>query len=339
MHIPDGYLSPSTCAALYASAAPFWYVAAKRANNLLHTRLMPRISLFAAFSFVLMMFNIPLPGGTTGHATGVGIATVVLGPSAAILAISIALAIQAIIFGDGGIMALGANCFNVAILGSLATYSVYRLLGGGESSKRIFAAGLASYIGLNVSALATAIEFGIQPALFQDAMGSPLYAPYPLHIAVPAMMLGHLTVAGFAEFFVASGLVAFLQRTDPSVLTRVHAGSTRRLWAILGVLMMLTPLGIMAVGTAWGEWGAEDFSDPAKRRQIAASSLNHPLPAAAPGGLERLSNVWTAPIPEYAPGFLKSASFGYMMSGVFGVGLAMLASQIVAWLAGRAPLR
>jgi cobalt/nickel transport system permease protein len=87
MHIPDGYLSPSTCAALYVGAAPFWYVAAKRTNRLLHSRLMPRISLFAAFSFVLMMFNIPLPGGTTGHATGIGIATVVLGPWASMLAI------------------------------------------------------------------------------------------------------------------------------------------------------------------------------------------------------------------------------------------------------------
>ena len=172
MHIPDGYLSPSTCAALYVGAAPFWYVAAKRTNRLLHSRLMPRISLFAAFSFVLMMFNIPLPGGTTGHATGIGIATVVLGPWASMLSISVALAIQAIIFGDGGITAIGANCFNIAILGSLATWGVYKLLtvsAAPDSPRRVFAAGLAGYVGLNVAALATAIEFGIQPSLFRDA--------------------------------------------------------------------------------------------------------------------------------------------------------------------------
>jgi cobalt/nickel transport system permease protein len=340
MHIPDGYLSPSTCAALYVGAAPFWYVAAKRTNRMLHSRLMPRISLFAAFSFVLMMFNIPLPGGTTGHATGIGIATVVLGPWASMLSISVALAIQAIIFGDGGITAIGANCFNIAILGSLSTHAVYRLLAGSteaESPKRVFAAGFAGYVGLNVAALATAIEFGIQPSLFRDAAGAPLYAPYPLHIAIPAMMLGHLTIAGLAEFFVASGLTAFIQRTDPSLLV-AHAparSSTRRLWAVLGILLILTPLGILAAGTAWGEWGASDFADEKTRSQIAAASLNAAPPAHPPEGLERISNLWTAPIPDYAPTFLKSESFGYLMSGIFGVGLVIVASQIVAWFVRR----
>src|ERR1035441_4060912 len=94
MHIPDGYLSPSTCASLAAAAAPFWYVALKRVKSALHSRLIPLISLFAAFSFVIMMFNLPLPGGTTGHAVGMGIASIVLGPWASILAISIALTID-----------------------------------------------------------------------------------------------------------------------------------------------------------------------------------------------------------------------------------------------------
>ncbi|HYI96284.1 MAG TPA: cobalt transporter CbiM [Bryobacteraceae bacterium] len=344
MHIPDGYLSPSTCAALYVGAAPFWYVAAKRTNRLLHSRLMPRISLFAAFSFVLMMFNIPLPGGTTGHATGIGIATVVLGPWASMLSISVALAIQAIIFGDGGITAIGANCFNIAILGSLATWGVYKLLtvsAAAGSPRRVFAAGLAGYVGLNVAALATAIEFGIQPSLFRDANGAPLYAPYPLHIAIPAMMIGHLTIAGLAEFFVASGLTAFIQRTDPTLLgnattTEPQQTSTRRLWMVLGILLMLTPLGILAAGTAWGEWGASDFADPEARKQIAAASLNAPLPVHPPQGLAKLSSIWTAPVPDYAPVFLKSESFGYMMSGIFGVGLVIFASQIVAWIVRRA---
>ena len=79
MHIPDGYLSPATCAVLYAGAAPFWYVA-RRVKRQLHTRLVPVLSLVAAFSFVIMMFNIPLPGGTTGHAVGVGLAVALRGP-------------------------------------------------------------------------------------------------------------------------------------------------------------------------------------------------------------------------------------------------------------------
>src|ERR1700683_5547762 len=146
MHIPDGYLSPSTCAAFYAGSAPFWYVALERVKKALHTKLVPLISLFSAFCFLIMMFNLPLPGGTTGHAIGIGLATVVLGPWAAMLSVSMALIIQALFFGDGGITAIGANCFNMAIVGSLVAYGCYRVIAGQaaiESSRRVVAAAIA----------------------------------------------------------------------------------------------------------------------------------------------------------------------------------------------------
>jgi cobalt/nickel transport system permease protein len=345
MHIPDGYLSPSTCASLAALAAPFWYVALRRVKSALHARLIPLISLFAAFSFVIMMFNLPLPGGTTGHAVGMGVASIVLGPWASILAISIALTIQAVFFGDGGITALGANCFNMAIVGSLVGYATYRLVAwrsGLGSARRMVAAGLAGYTAINVAALCAAIEFGIQPLLFHDASGTPLYAPYPLRIAIPAMMLGHLTLAGLAELIISSGMVAYLQRTDPGLLRLtapdapssiepirpVDAGQdalrlpvTRKLWLALAALLILTPLGILAVGSAWGEWSTQDFADPQVRREIAAASHNQLPPVVAPRGLERLSSIWSAPLSRYAPSFIRSPSFGYVVSASVGVGL------------------
>src|SRR5215510_9288870 len=130
MHIPDGYLSPATCASLYAAALPFWYAALRRLKRVVTTRVIPLVSLFSAFSFVIMMFNLPLPGGTTGHAIGVGIASIVLGPWGSMLAVSVALLIQALFFGDGGITAFGANCFNMAIVGSLVAYWLYRAIAG-----------------------------------------------------------------------------------------------------------------------------------------------------------------------------------------------------------------
>ena len=221
MHIPDGYLSPATCAALYAGSTPFWYVSLQKVKRAMHTRLVPLLSLFAAFSFVIMMFNLPLPGGTTGHAAGIGLAAVVLGPWAGMLAISIALIIQAFFFGDGGITAIGANCFNMAIAGSLVAYGVYRVVAGRspiESPRRVIAAGLAGYAAINVAALLAAIEFGIQPMFYRDAPGAPLYCPYPLSISIPAMMVGHLSIAGLAEFIISAGVVAFLQQSDPVLL-------------------------------------------------------------------------------------------------------------------------
>jgi cobalt/nickel transport system permease protein len=336
VHIPDGYLSPTTCAALYAGAAPFWWMALRRLRRSLHTRLVPRLSVFAAFSFVVMMFNLPLPGGTTGHAVGVALATIVLGPSASILAISTALVIQAFFFGDGGITALGANCFNIAIVGSLVAYPVYRAIAGHaplESRRRVVAAGLAGYAAINVSALLTALEFGIQPLLFRDASGAPLYCPYPIRVAVPAMMLGHLTIAGIAELLLTGGVVAFLQRTDPGLLATTAGDvaqarsdrSLRPLWLALGTLLVLTPLGLLAGGAAWGEWRASDFADPGARRAMAESSFEHAPPSAAPGGLERLASVWTAPLRDYAPPFLRSRALGYALSAMFGAGLVVLA--------------
>ena len=137
MHIPDGYLSPSTCAVLYAAAMPFWAAALRRVRALLATRFVPLVSLFAAFSFVIMMFNLPLPGGTTGHAAGIAMAAIVLGPWGATIAISVALAIQALLFGDGGILALGANCFNMAVAGVWTAAAVYRLIAGDTVEERI----------------------------------------------------------------------------------------------------------------------------------------------------------------------------------------------------------
>jgi cobalt/nickel transport system permease protein len=344
MHIPDGYLSPSTCATFYVVAASGWYVALKRIKQLLATRAIPLISVFAAFCFVVMMFNVPLPGGTTGHAVGVGVSAIVLGPWGSTLAISIALAIQALFFGDGGITTLGANCFNMAMVGSFTAYVVYRMVAANsdlKSRRRVLAAAVAGYVAINASALVTAVELGIQPTLFHDASGTPLYAPYPLHVAIPAMMIGHLTLAGLAEAVIAAGMVSYLQRADLGLLkgisglaqapTSIIVGATTeplpgRLWWIVACLMLFTPLGILAAGTAWGEWSSAAFRNPHTRDQIAAASGNHPPPSSIPIGIQRLSTVWTAPFPGYAPSFIRNPMFGYLLSAIFGVGFLVLAS-------------
>ena len=351
MHIPDGYLSPSTCASLYAASAPFWYFALNRVKKLLHTRMVPLLSVFAAFSFVIMMFNLPLPGGTTGHAVGMGIAAIVLGPWASMLAVSAALLIQAVFFGDGGITAIGANCFNMAIAGSIVAYAVYRIAAGRSgigSTRRVFAAGLAGYSAINAAALLAAIEFGIQPLFFRDASGAPLYAPYSLSVSIPAMMLGHLTFAGLAELFITAGIVAYLQRSDPALLRltapnapvfeeapgddRMPLPTARKLWLGLAGLLILTPLGILAAGSAWGEWSAHDFSDPAARARIAASSGGQTPPQQAPHGLARFSSIWTAPLSRYAPSFIRSESFGYFVSALVGVGLIIICGVVLSLL-------
>ncbi len=328
MHIPDGYLSPASCALMYVAATPFWYRASQKVKRVLTAKMVPLIALFAAFSFVIMMFNVPLPGGTTGHAVGSALVAIILGPWAAVVAVSVALAIQALFFGDGGILAFGANCFNMAVVMPFLGYYIYRWISGRSeliSLRRPIGAAVAGYVALTIAALFAAVEFGLQPYLFKAADGTPLYAPYDLSVAIPAMMGPHLLVASVVEALVTGSLVAYLQRANQPLLMltapaeakerAASSPSTRILWIGLAILVLLAPLGLLAPGTAWGEWGGEEL------RELGLGFI--------PEGLERLGGIWPAPIPDYeVPGL--NANLGYILSAVVGIVLVSLATWLVS---------
>ena len=221
MHIPDGYLGPATSGIFYAVMVPIWAVASKTVNKTLKAKQVPLLAIGAAFSFVIMMFNVPIPGGTTGHAVGGTLVAILLGPWAACIAVTVALVIQALLFGDGGITAIGANCFNMAFVSVFAGYYLYKLISynaPATSNRRVIAAGIAAYIGINVAALVAGIEFGLQPLLHHTASGQALYCPYGLNVAVPAMLGEHLLVFGWVEAIVTALVVKYLQKQDVSLL-------------------------------------------------------------------------------------------------------------------------
>lgn len=221
MHIPDGYLGPVTCVAGYIVMVPIWSVASKIVKKTLKATQVPLLAIGAAFSFVIMMFNVPIPGGTTGHAVGGALVAILLGPWAACIAITVALVIQALLFGDGGITAIGANCFNMAFILPFVSYYVYKAFSHGSSPaapRRVLAAGVAAYVGLNAAAFSTAIMFGLQPVLHHTADGQALYSPYGLKTAIIAMMSEHLIVFGWVEVIVTALVVKFLQKEDVSLL-------------------------------------------------------------------------------------------------------------------------
>jgi cobalt/nickel transport system permease protein len=233
MHIPDGYLGPTTCAAGFVAMAPIWAIASNQVKKSLNARQVPLLAIGAAFSFVIMMFNVPIPGGTTGHAVGATLVAILVGPWAATISVSVALVIQALLFGDGGITAIGANCLNMAFVLPFVGYGVYRLIlgfpGKGRQSpaRAIVAAGVGGYIGLVAASLCAAVEFGIQPLLHRAADGTALYCPYGLSIAIPAMVGEHALVVGWVELAVTAIAIGFIQRQDPALLERsaTFAGS------------------------------------------------------------------------------------------------------------------
>lgn len=217
MHIPDGYLSPATCGVFGAVMVPIWTAASKIVKKTLKVREVPFLAIGAAFSFVIMMFNIPIPGGSTGHATGGALVAILLGPWAACIAVSVALVIQALLFGDGGITAIGANCFNMAFVLPFAGYYTYQLISSGSalgSNRRVIAAGIGAYVGICVAALCAGIELGLQPLFYHTANGQALYCPYGLNISVPAMTGGHLLFFGWVEAIVTALVIKYLQKQD-----------------------------------------------------------------------------------------------------------------------------
>jgi cobalt/nickel transport system permease protein len=320
MHIPDGYLSPETCTAFGAVMVPFWITAARQVRKIVKSRYVPFLAIGAAYCFLVMMFNVPVPDGTTAHAVGGVLVAVLLGPWAAVIAVSTALGIQALFFGDGGVLAFGANCFNMALVMPMVGYGVYLLLARRvslTSRRRALAAGIGAYVGLNVAALCAAIELGIQPALFHSANGTPLYSPFHLAQTIPAMALAHLTVAGAVEFALTAGVIAYLQRANLPLLRINHRAvpetdadivTTHRVrwrWAFvgLGVMAVLTPLGLLAPGTAFGESAPSRFH--ALLRGYDFTHDRHP-----------------------ALGYLVSAGFGMLVIGILVLGGYALARGV-----------
>jgi len=221
MHIPDGYLSPQTALPLLAVMVPVWGTAAKKVKENLKKKDIPVLAIGAAFSFTIMMFNLPMPGGSSAHAVGAVLLAILLGPWTACLGVSVALLVQALMFGDGGILAIGANCFNMALIMPMIGYFTYRLVKGQadhKSRRALVAAGIAGYVGLNAAALLTAVEFGLQYQWFQAADGTPLYFMYPLKTAVVAMMSEHLLLAGPVEALATVLGLKFIAANNPELL-------------------------------------------------------------------------------------------------------------------------
>jgi len=229
MHIPDGYLSPQTYVPLYGASFVCWSVALRRMKKELSTKHIPYLAMAAAFSFLIMMFNVPIPGGTTGHAVGAGIIAILLGPWTAVIAISVSLIIQAIVFGDGGITALGANCFNMAVVMPFVSYWVFNLIRGNSMGHARLYSGafLSGYVGLSVAEIVTGFEFGLQPLIASGPDGRPLYAPYPLSVAVPAMALEHLFLFGIVEGVVTVLLFKYFVKHEPGLVYALTVNPVR----------------------------------------------------------------------------------------------------------------
>lgn len=322
MHIPDNYLSPQTCAVMFLAAAPVVVYSVKKVKVRLKEKkeLAPMLGVAASLSFLMMMFNVPIPGGTTGHAVGGTLLAILIGPDAACIAVATALFLQAFLFGDGGILSLGANIFNMACVMPYVGYFIYSFFR--KKGRDGIGAIIGSYLGINTAALFVGIELGLQPLLFHTANGQPLYNPYPLSVTIPAMCLAHLLVVGWIEVFFTFVIYKFVQRVAPGELYGESSGEFKRIKIFYGIilgLIVLSPLGLLAKGTAFGEWSNQELLARLKAEHLASA-----LPHGLSHGL-----FYQSFLSDYQVPATSSEILGYVLSALIAVLVFLLLSKVL----------
>jgi cobalt/nickel transport system permease protein len=215
LHAPDGFLSVPVSLAMWALTVFTLAVAVRRADRSLDERAVPLMGVTAAFVFAAQMINFPVIGGTSGHLLGGVLAAILLGPWAATLVMACVIGVQALIFQDGGLLVMGANIFNMGIVGTLGGYAVFSVLCrvlGGEERARLPAAALAAWLSVMAGALAMTLQLA--------ASGTT-----PLALALPAMLGVHALI-GIGEAAITVGALSLIRATRPDLL-RLRGGLAR----------------------------------------------------------------------------------------------------------------
>lgn len=191
MHIPDGLISPQTYLPALVIAAPLWLVARRRLQARLGDEMLPRLTVLTALALLLSTLMLPLPGGTSGHAVGVGLLALVFGPWIAFLAYSLVLLLQAVVVGAGGITALPVNALAMGFAGGWTTvllFAALRRFGEGP------AVVIAVWCGVMSAALLLALVLGVQPWIAQGPDGTPRFFPFGPAVTIPALLLPHALI-------------------------------------------------------------------------------------------------------------------------------------------------
>lgn len=229
MHIPDGFLSGVVSILMWIIAIVVVGYALKRVSKDLGERQVPLMGVLAAAIFAGQMLNFAVAGGTSGHLMGAALATILLGPWAAVLVLTTVVGVQALIFQDGGLLALGANIFNMGVIGVAVSYMVYQTVqrfAGGRKWGMFLGGFAAGWLSVVIAALAVALELAVS-------------GTSPANVAVPAMAGIHALI-GVGEGLITIGALAFVYAVRPDMLTfkpeRAVGGAT--VW-IVGLLLAL----------------------------------------------------------------------------------------------------
>ena len=206
MHIPDGFIDLKTAVSTGVISAGGLAAAIYKVKSYFKARVIALMGIISALIFALQMLNFTIPGGTSGHLLGGALAAIVLGPHAGAIVIAVVLIVQAFVFMDGGVTALGANIFNMAIIGVYGSYLIYWLICKISKSKGVFftAVALASWISVVIASFFAALELGIS-------------GTYALGVTLKAMVGVHMII-GIGEAVITVAIIAFINKIRPDLI-------------------------------------------------------------------------------------------------------------------------
>ncbi|MFN8432918.1 MAG: energy-coupling factor ABC transporter permease [Anaerolineales bacterium] len=286
MHIPDGFLSLVISIICWVVTALIVGAAISRTNRSLGEKQIPLMGVMAAFIFAAQMINFPVAGGTSGHLLGGALAAIVLGPWAGMLVMTAVIAVQALLFQDGGLLVMGANILNMGLLTAAIGYGLYRSVAGQSKSVKLAVAGVAAWLSVMAGALLTSIELWLS-------------GTSNLQIVIPAMLGVHALI-GLGEALITVSALAFIIQTRPDLLGAGSESAKGSLtWAYVGGAIALFVVLLSPFASA----------DPDGLERVATDIGFINAGQSAPYQI----------IPDYTIPFLGETAVSTIMAGLVGV--------------------
>lgn len=299
MHIPDGFLSTPVWLSLNAVGAPAIGWLARRAQRETQESAVPLLGVMGAFVFAAQMINFPIAAGTSGHLIGSALLTYTLGPAAAAIVMTAVLALQALIFQDGGILALGANVCNMALAGVLAAHLCYRHFGRGRARS------VAIFLGAALSVLVAACL----------ALAQLLLSGVPVPFPILWLSLGLFSVGALIEGGITLAVLQALEKLNPGWVRAPDTTGRPALGILLVAALVLATAGVLFAS-----------SEPDSLEYFAERT----------GIADQARNLLETPLADYQARFIESPWLAQTAAGLAGF-LAILATALLLgkWLTRR----
>lgn len=295
LHIPDGFLSLAIALVFWGITIVTVGIAISKTNQSLGEKQVPLMGIMAAFIFAAQMLNFPVAGGTSGHFLGGALAAMVLGPWAAILVMTAVIALQGLLFQDGGLLVMGANIFNMGLLTAMIGFGLYRSVLGRGKGMRLSVAGVAAWLAVVASALLASLQLWLS-------------GTSRLEIVVPAMLGVHVLI-GLGEAVITVAALAFIERTRPDLLDqKAIAAKGGRGWIYAGVLISLLAVFLSPLASA----------NPDGLERVATDM----------GFLHLRQSAAYGVLPKYTVPFLGQTALSTIVAGAVGA-LVVLGLMIV----------